>query len=278
MRLGGPVFGKPQSAEQWVEACRAMGWRAAVWPLPLDAGDALVDAYVAAARAADIHIAEVGAWSNPISPDPATRQAALDKCIAALRVADRVGARCAVTIAGSRGDQWNGPHPDNLTHATFELVTETVRSIIDAAQPQNACFTLEMMGWCIPDSPHVYSNLLRAIGRETFAVHYDPVNLINSPDRFFHNADLIQRTVETLGPWIKSVHLKDVTLAPRHLVHLDECRPGTGQLDYPCLLRALQNLADPDLPLILEHLPSQEQYQLAADFVRQTAQPLEIPL
>ena len=34
----------------------------------------------AAARAADIVIAEVGAWSNPLSPDDETRAEALEKC------------------------------------------------------------------------------------------------------------------------------------------------------------------------------------------------------
>ena len=66
-------------------------------------------AYVRAAREADIVIAEVGAWSNPISPDEGTRQQAIRHCQEQLALADRVGARCCVNIAGSRSPDWAGP-------------------------------------------------------------------------------------------------------------------------------------------------------------------------
>ena len=275
MRLGGPVYDY-QSPEQWVAAVRAAGYRAAYCPLEAAAGADVIAAYAQAARQADIVIAEVGAWSNPLSPEPATRQAALDKCRRQLALADEIGALCCVNISGSRGAQWDGPHPDNLTPATFELIVETVRGIIDAVQPRRASYCLETMPWAYPDSIDSYLRLIAAIDRPAFGVHFDPVNLISSLDRYTHNGAFIRDAFDQLGPHIKSVHIKDVRLEPRLTLHLEEVRPGLGSLDYRTLLTCAHRL-DPDLPLMLEHLP-REEYPPAAAYVRETAQALGLGL
>ncbi|CAM4444877.1 sugar phosphate isomerase/epimerase [Paenibacillus tarimensis] len=46
-------------------------------------------------------ISEVGAWSNPISPDEGARRKALDFCKQQLALAEEIGARCCVNIAGA---------------------------------------------------------------------------------------------------------------------------------------------------------------------------------
>lgn len=277
MRLGAPVFDPYQDPATWIAALQRRGYRAAYCPLKPDADDAMIRAYARAAAAADIVIAEVGAWSNPLSPDEATRAAAIAKCQAGLALADAIGARCCVNIAGSRGPKWDGPHPADLTPETFDLIVQTVREIIDAVKPTRTFYTLEPMPWMYPDSADSYLALLRAIDRPQFAVHLDIVNLINSPQRYFANADLIRECVAKLGPWIKSCHAKDIALADRLTVHLDEVRPGLGGLDYRTLLRELDAL-DPDLPLMLEHLPGQADYDAAAAYVRTVAKEMEVRL
>ena len=54
------------------------------------------------------------------------------------------------------------------------------------------------------------------------------------------------------------------------IVHLSEVRPGLGRLCYRTYLRELARL-DADIPLMLEHLQTPEQYAQAAGFIRQTA-------
>jgi sugar phosphate isomerase/epimerase len=123
------------------------------------------------------------------------------------------------------------------------------------------------MPWVFPDSPESYLRLLRAIDRKAFGVHLDPVNLIAGPRLYYDNAALLRKCFETLGPSIKSCHAKDVILAGRLTVHLDETRPGLGGLDYRVFLEGLNRL-DPDTPLMLEHLSSEEEYRRGADFIR----------
>ena len=216
-------------------------------------------------------IGEVVAWSNPIRVDDGQRRDAIAYCQAQLALADRVGARCCVNIAGSRSEQWDGPDADNLTEETFDLIVETTREIIDAVKPTRTSFALEAMPWVFPDSPESYLRLIEAIDRKQFAVHLDPANMINSPGRYFRNADFIRECFRLLGPHIRSCHAKDSLMSKSLTVHIDEVRPGLGGLDYGVFLREANRL-DPDTPIILEHLPSAEEYGLAAAYVRSVAE------
>jgi sugar phosphate isomerase/epimerase len=260
MRLGGPLFDQITDAAGWVAYC----------PIGPEADDATVQDYRNAARENNIVIAEVGAWSNPISPNEEERKTAIQKCQDLLAHADRMEALCSVNIAGSRSNKWDGPAADNLSAETFDLIVETTRAIIDNVNPVNTFYTLEMMPWIFPDSPMSYLRLIEAIDRPQCAVHLDPVNIVNSPSRFFDTGRLISRCFELLGPYIKSCHGKDIVLSQNLTVHLDETRPGLGGLDYAVFLKELDKLS-PDIPLMLEHLPTEEEYRLAAEYIRSVA-------
>jgi sugar phosphate isomerase/epimerase len=269
LRLGGPTFGKLEGPDAWVQAIKNLGYNAAYCPIGAMEKDDVVRAYAITAKKADIIIAEVGAWSNPISPDEKTRRQALAKCRSQLALADRIGANCCVNISGSRGENWDGPSPKNLTKETFDMIVETTRAIIDDVKPTRTFFTLETMPWAYPDSPDSYLRLLKAIDRKQFAVHLDPVNLICSPQRYFNNGRLIRECFKKLGTHIKSCHAKDILLSTKLTTHLDEVRPGLGGLDYAVFLRELSKF--PHVPLMLEHLPNAEEYRLAATHVRSVA-------
>lgn len=271
LRLGGPVLEKFDSPDVWVEALKHLGYNAAYCPVTPQEKDDVVVAYANAARKVDIIIAEVGAWCNPISPDEQARKAALTKCREHLALAERIGASCCVNVSGSRSEQyWAGPHKDNLTEETFDLIVQTTRAIIDDVKPTRTYFTLEAMPWSYPDSPDSYLRLIKAIDRKQFAVHLDPVNFVSSPQLYFNNAKLIRECFEKFGPLIKSCHAKDIILRQDiYTTHLDEVRPGLGALDYATFLKELSKL--PNTPLMMEHLPDAEQYHFAAEHIRSVA-------
>ena len=145
MRLGAPLPQTTTDPDEWIAALQARGYRAAYCPLNGKEDQATIRAFERAAERAGIVIAETGAWSNPLSPDEAIRQAALEKCRTMLALADEVGARCCVNIAGSCGAKWDGPHPTDLTPETFDLIVDTTRAIIDAVHPVRTYYTLEPM-------------------------------------------------------------------------------------------------------------------------------------
>ena len=135
MRLGGPLFGKPETPDQWVEAVRPHGYRATFSPVGRDETADLIEAYMAVARENDILIAETGAWSNPLSSDSTERSAALETCKKGLALAEAIDAGCCVNISGSRGEKWDGPCAEDLTEETFDMIVESVREIIDDVRP-----------------------------------------------------------------------------------------------------------------------------------------------
>lgn len=266
IRLGGPAMEKYESPEEWVAIHQRLGYSAAYCPVDAKQSDDIVKAYAEAAKTANIIIAEAGAWSNPIDIDSDKALQALDHNRKQLALADRIGARCCVNISGARGEKWDGHHPDNLSQETFDLIVETVRKIIDDVNPTRTYYTLETMPWAYPDSPDSYLKLIQAIDRKQFAAHLDPVNIVNSPRRYYSTGALIRECFEKLGPYIKSCHAKDILLQQQLTVHLDEIRPGLGGLDYGAFLMELTKLDG--VPLMLEHLGTQEEYTQAAEHIR----------
>ena len=112
LRLGSPLPQTWDSPAGWVAAVQRHGFRAAYWPLGDDADADTVGAYADAAAAADIVIAEIGAWSNPLSPDAADargRARALQAAARARRPRRRALLRQHRRLA--RGHAGTGPIP-----------------------------------------------------------------------------------------------------------------------------------------------------------------------
>jgi sugar phosphate isomerase/epimerase len=266
MRLGGPLFKSWETPQQWTQCVIDSGYRAAYCPVDSSAEDERIREFHKAASQADIVIAEVGAWSNPMHPDESERKKAVEKCKQQLDLADRIQACCCVNIAGSCSEIWDGPSPENFTSETFDRVVDVVRSIIDEVNPSYTYYTLETMPWMFPDSPDSYLDLVKAINRKQFAVHLDPVNLICSPQRYYNTTEILKECFEKLGRYIKSCHAKDILLHPRLTTHLDEVQPGLGNLDYVTFIQEVNQL-NPDLPVMLEHLETEIQYEQAKAFI-----------
>lgn len=269
--LGGPLGDAPSDPEESARAHRRLGYRAAYCPtIPLD-DQARIDATREAFERHGVVLAEVGRWVNLLDADPERRKANLATVIEGLALAEAMGARCCVDIAGSfNREVWYGPHPDNLGPAFFDAAVENARKIIDAVQPKRTKFTYEMMGWSLPNSPDSYLKFLAAVDRPAFGVHLDPCNLVNCPERFYRNTDLINECFDKLGSEIVSCHAKDLAWEVEMNVHFREVRPGMGSIDYVTYLKRLARLSHHP-PLMLEHLPNAEEYDQARAWILKLA-------
>ena len=267
VRLGGPVFNPSDDPVELARAHRKLGYRAAYCPrIALEDKQKIAEIEKAFA-AEDVLIAEVGVWVNMMDTNEEQRRKNLEAVCRGLALADEVGALCCVDIAGSLNpERWDGPHPDNLSKRAFQMTVENVRYILDSVKPKRAKFVLEMMPWVIPDSPDSFVELMKAVAQPGFAVHLDPVNIINSPTRYYENGKLLEECFEKLGKWITSCHAKDSMLTNQLTTHINEVRPGTGRLDYRTFLRELESLPQ-DAPLLIEHLKSAEEYDLAREHI-----------
>jgi sugar phosphate isomerase/epimerase len=260
VRLGGPVFNVADDPEKLALAHRSQGYRAAYCPnVGINDKDRIRDIAAAFAKH-DVIIAEVGRWCNLTDPDAAKRAANLAVVTEGLALADAIGARCCVDIAGSYNPTvWFGPHPENLSQRFLDEAVENARKIIDAVKPKRAKFSYEVMGWTLPDCPDAYLKMIKAIDRKGFAVHLDPCNAIQSPSKYYHNTDLLNECFDKLGPWIVSCHAKDLTWDVEMNVHFREVCLGDGVLDYGTYLRRLAALPS-DVPLMIEHMKDAAEY------------------
>ncbi|RYE61213.1 MAG: sugar phosphate isomerase/epimerase, partial [Hyphomicrobiales bacterium] len=109
MRLGGYGIDYDGDPEAYAKAHVAFGYNAAYMPnISIDNRNEIA-AIVKAMAAADVIIAEGGAWKNLIAHDDTKRQANLDYAVHQLALADEFGARACVAFHGTvghAGDPW----------------------------------------------------------------------------------------------------------------------------------------------------------------------------
>lgn len=270
MRIGGGIEKPYSNPDEWLAFVKDLGYSAVIAPLSHDAPDELKKAYKQCIKENNLILGEVGAWKNPISPDEAERKEALEYCKKQLALADEMGANCCVNIAGSRGDVWDGFHRDNYSEDTYALIVDTVRDIIDSVNPRNTYYTLEPMPWMVPDSPDCYLQLIKDVDRKAFAVHLDFTNMINNPYRYVKSSEFIKECFDKLGPYIKSIHIKDVNMKKGLPCCIEECMPGKGTIDYGLVLRLCESLG-PDTTVFVEHLKTYDEYKEAVRYVRSVA-------
>jgi sugar phosphate isomerase/epimerase len=269
IRLGGPIFLKSGDPAALAHEHRRLGYSAAYCPQIATVKDGdLIRAIQKAYASANVCIAEVGAWRNMLDPDAKKRRENLEYVIDRCALAEAVAARCCVDIAGSYNpNAWFGPHPKNLSKEFFDATVANCRYVIDSVKPTRTRFTIEMMGWNIPDGPDSYLELIRAVDRSAFGVHLDVCNGINSPRRFYENTAYINECFQKLGPWIVSCHAKDLQWVVEQNVHFIEVIPGRGQIDYNAYLQGLSKLKL-DAPLMLEHLETAAEYDEGRRYIR----------
>ena len=210
---------------------KALGLETVVFPVSCEEDDDTIMAYKKAADEAGLTIAEVGVWRNTLAADPDERQKWIDYAVRQLRMADAIGATSCVNVVGTPyGPRWDGGYRENFSRELWDMAVKMIRQIIDTARPKHTKFSIESMPWMIP----------------------------SSPDECF----------EKLHGTIVSCHLKDIMLKPEYTFQLQECACGEGTLDIN-LYTKLANAENPNMPMIIEHLTTDEEYVASVRYVRE---------
>lgn len=259
MRLGTNYIPAHSSPTEWAEILSKKGYEAVCFPVNYEAPVNLIDAYVKAAKDYDLRIAEVGVWNSPHGKDG---KRALQVCEEQFRLADYIKADCCVNISGSPGINWNGCDVLNFSQELYEKNVEMIQGLCDRVKPKYSFYTLEPMQWMLPDSPEQYLQFIKDVDREGFAVHMDVVNWVKDPYTYTHMDEMVQKSFELLGPYIKSCHLKDCKLFGTATVEIHEVPLGEGIINLPFFYEQVRRL-HPDMPVLLEHLPDMEAYDKA---------------
>jgi sugar phosphate isomerase/epimerase len=286
MRLGATIssYFTSTDPESYVAECKKYGYRAAPAPDVAIGEREKIRAIAKSFSDADIVIGEVQAWVSALDPRPEVRKKHEQLIAESLAIADELGAVCCVTVAGTLDTQddfaSDMPHPDNFRDSTFDAVVEWVKRILKEVQPRRTKLGLEMSPWTPLDGPEAYLKIIQAVDHPALAVHLDPANAILTPRMLWSTTDRINQCFDLLGPWIVSCHAKDLYYNYASVVHLRhvnfiEVVPGQGAIDYRTFLKRADRIS-PDLPLIMEHLPKEEDYAKGAEFIRGLAREIGV--
>lgn len=271
MRLGGGIEKNYKNPEEWIAWVKELGYSAVLSPIDNKADATLRKDYLKAVQENDLVIGEVGVWRNCLSTKEAERKSAMDYAKAQLSLAEELSANCCVNILGSRSEIWDSFAEENYDPYIYDMAVDSIREIIDAVKPSRTFYTIEPMPWMVPDSPEEYLKLIADVDRKAFGVHLDYVNMINCPKRYVKSTAFISHCFQLLGPYIKSIHGKDVLMDRAYTTLIHEVKPGAGTLDYPRLLPLVERLG-PDTTFFIEHLPDFDAYKEAARFIRLRAE------
>ena len=254
--------------EDWAAKHKALGLKAINFPVTYLDGEDKYMAYKKAADAAGLSISEVGIWRNTLAADPAERAKWIEYSIGQLQMAEEIGAACCVNVVGTPyGPRWDGGYRGNFSAELWADAVKMIRQIIDAVKPRHTKFCIESMPWMIPSSPDECLRLLEDVDRAEFATHLDVVNMITSPQRFFFNDDFLRECFSKLKGTIVSCHLKDIKLKEEYTFQLEESACGKGSLDLE-LYASLASSENPHMPMIIEHLVTDQEYFDSIRYVR----------
>jgi sugar phosphate isomerase/epimerase len=214
-----------------------------------------------------ISIAVLGCYINPVHPDPAAREEALRRFEEHLRYARDFGCPLVGTETGSCNPDCSY-HPDTARPETFDLLCKSVERLVKTAEACGSMVGIEPVAdQHTVSSIELTDRLLRRLASPALKIIYDPVNLIPAAGLAETQEAFFARAFDCFGGYMAAVHVKDFRL--REGKKTGDLPAGTGDLDYPALLKLLLE-RKPGIDILLENSNPQS-VRDAMTFLRKTA-------
>jgi sugar phosphate isomerase/epimerase len=215
----------------------------------------------------NIAIAVLGCYINPVHPDSGVREQMLRNFEEHLRYARDFGCPLVGTETGSR-DPGCSYHPDTAKPETFDLLCRSVERLLKTAEACGSIVAVEAVAdQHTISSIELMDRLLLRLASPALKVIYDPVNLIPAAGLTETQEASFARAFGCFGEHIAAVHVKDFRMEEGKKA--GDLPAGTGDLDYPALLKILLE-RKPGIDILLENSNPQEVRETMA-FLRKTA-------
>ena len=104
-----------------------------------------------------------------------------------------------------------------------------------------------------------FVEIAKDCGRFTVLTKNTYKNTVMKESQIASMEEFIDECAELLGSKIRSCHLKDVHLKQEYTIQLEECAPGQGEFPLRYYAETMDKI-DSDMPMILEHLDTDEEY------------------
>ena len=215
-------------------------------------------------------IAEVGAWRNMLDPGRAEtgRQSAL-----CYRAAGAGGSgRGAVLCRHRRLLQPHGlvrRRIRRISRGSFSTRPSRIAARSSTRSSRRATtFSIEMMGWSLPDGPDTYLKLIRRSTGPAFAVHMDVCNGINSPDALLSQRASSSRSASRNSGSGSFPATRRTSRGFRSTTSTSgRSFPASGKLTTRRICASSSKLPV-DAPLMLEHLQTADEYSEGRNHIR----------
>jgi sugar phosphate isomerase/epimerase len=224
----------------------------------------LVEGIAKAFGAARIRIAVLGAYFNPVHPDPRERRRGVESFKALLEATGTLGCPIVATETGSLNADLSF-HPDNRGEAAFAVLVDTLRELVGEAEKRGATACIEGVANHVIHSPARMRRILDELGSPNLGVILDPVNFLDG-DNYRGSLELVEEALELFGDRILVVHAKDFVIEGGRPIRVP---PGKGLLDFPKVFALIRERGiEPDI--IIEDLRP-EAMEEALRFLREAS-------
>jgi sugar phosphate isomerase/epimerase len=197
-----------------------------------------------------IAIAVLGCYINPVHPDRDERERSLRLFEEHLRFSRDFGCSLVGTETGSCSPDCSW-QPDTTKSGAFDLLCSSVERLLVTAEKCGSMVGIEPVAdRHTVSSIELMEKLIERFPSPALAVIYDPVNLIPGGGLSRSQEDFFREALNTFGNRIMAVHLKDFRMEGKGKT--GDLPVGTGDLDWPCLLRLLME-KKPGVDLLLEN-------------------------
>jgi sugar phosphate isomerase/epimerase len=169
--------------------------------------------------------------------DPNTQQLekTMHRYMAHIRFASLLGCGVVGTETGAPNETYTFT-PKCHTEEALKTLICNMRPVVRYAEQMGVIFAIEPVFRHIVWNPKLARRVLDEIGSPNLQIIFDPVNLLDISN-YQSRQEIIDESIDLLGPDIAVVHLKDFQIKDGELVSVG-C--GLGEMDYTSILRFMK--------------------------------------
>ncbi len=146
------------------------------------------------------------------------------------------------------------PTPENHEPGRLDVLIDTLSRVADKAEEEGMTVVIETHLLTIMGSPEINRQVIDAVGSDRLRVVMDFVNHFQSLAQVYGSTERLNHIYDVMGPISTVSHIKDISVEPGFVVHMNEEVPGAGELDLVTAVRRWEAL-HPDGYMLVEHLP-----------------------
>ncbi len=188
---------------------------------------------------------------QPAHPDLSKRKEQHEGLRDTLRKMQMLGGDLIHICGGSYDGSGWWHHPKNFTQEGLDDFVTEMKKVAPYAEDYGISVCPETTQWCILNSPERMKEYIDRVDSEYIKVTFDLTNHMR-PDRVYESGKFMRCVIALLGDGIGQLHVKDVTMVPGLVIHINEAPMGTGILDHETVIKASNDL-EPWKTFSLEH-------------------------